>query len=255
MTPPNPNHATAAPAAQDQEDISTHSIDSLREKIREYEALLAASEAQMQLCTHCTPTLSIVNEEESEEAEGGEEGRDRPAADDDIPPVSSIAMGSVSTYADYLEYGRQLKAKRNNSIFSSMLTATVASTTDASKATVRTAEEMRLIQRLARGKGPEWDNLSFGPLEADETKDGSIVPEENHGDGSRTPWYNPPIQRQKWGEEQCLPHVNWGDIFFDLFFMLGQPSICKCYYLLHVHNFFHQYVLLTLHADHIGGYC
>ncbi len=207
MTPPSP---TAAPAAQ--EDISAHSIESLREKIREYEALLAASEAKMQLCTHCTPTLSIVNEEESEEAEGGEEGRDRPAADDDIPPVSSIAMGSVSTYADYLEYGRQLKAKRNNSIFTSMLTAT-------SVATVRTAEEMRLIQRLARGKGPEWANLSFGPLEADGTKDGSIVPEENHGDGSRTPWYNPPIQRQKWDEEQSLPHVNWGDLFFDLFYV------------------------------------
>jgi len=221
MTPPNPNHATAAPAAQDQEDISTHSIDSLREKIREYEALLAASEAQMQLCTHCTPTLSIVNEEESEEAEGGEEGRGRPAtatatAADEIPPAPVSSIGSFSTYADYLEHGRQLKIKLNNSIFSSMsATATVAS-----KVTVRTAEEIRVIQRLAREGGPEWNHLSFGPLEADGTRDGSIiVPEENHDNGSRTPWYNPPIQRQRWDEEQRLPHVNWGDLFFDLFYV------------------------------------
>ena len=212
MTPPSP---TAAPAAQ--EDISAHSIDSLLEKIREYEALLAASEAQseakdallaekdsqltraykkMQLCKHCTPTHSIVNEEKSDAADAAEE----------IPPVSSIAIGSVSTYADYLEYGRQMKAKLNKSIFSSM------SATAASKATVRTAEEMRVIQRIASKRGSEWNHLSFGPLEEDGT-------EENHGDGSRTPWYNPPIQRQKWGEEQCLPHVNWGDIFFDLFYV------------------------------------
>lgn len=234
MTPPSP---TAAPASQDQEDISAHSIDSLLEKIREYEALLEAKDAllaekdsqltraykKMQLCKQCTPTLSIVNEEESDASGEGEEGRGRPAAADDIPPapapVSSI--GSFSTYADYLEHGRQLKIKLNNSIFSSMLTSTVASrsTTDASKATVRAAEEIRVIQRIARGKGPEWNNLSFGPLEADGTREGIIVPEENQGDGPRIPWYNPPIQRQKWGEEQSLPHVNWGDLFFDLFYV------------------------------------
>ena len=112
--------------------MSSHSIDSLLEKIREYEALLAASEARseeltrayekMQLCKHCTPTLSIVNEEESDASGGGEEGRDRPAAAEDIPPLtlSRIAIGSVSTYADYLEYGRQSRAKLNKSIFSSM---------------------------------------------------------------------------------------------------------------------------------------
>jgi hypothetical protein len=31
--------------------------------------------------------------------------------------------------------------------------------------------------------------------------------------------YSPPHQRQKWGETQCLPRVNWGDLFFDLFFV------------------------------------
>jgi hypothetical protein len=31
--------------------------------------------------------------------------------------------------------------------------------------------------------------------------------------------HSPPHQRQRWGEAQCLPRVNWGDLFFDLFFV------------------------------------
>jgi len=29
--------------------------------------------------------------------------------------------------------------------------------------------------------------------------------------------YSPPLQRQKWGQVQSLPHVDWGSHFFDLF--------------------------------------
>jgi hypothetical protein len=38
------------------------------------------------------------------------------------------------------------------------------------------------------------------------------------------PWYTPPIQRQRWGEEQLPHHTEWGDIFFDLFYV---ASACK----------------------------
>eukprot|EP00521_Asterionellopsis_glacialis_P011177 CAMPEP_0195292256 /NCGR_PEP_ID=MMETSP0707-20130614/8732_1 /TAXON_ID=33640 /ORGANISM="Asterionellopsis glacialis, Strain CCMP134" /LENGTH=631 /DNA_ID=CAMNT_0040352663 /DNA_START=59 /DNA_END=1954 /DNA_ORIENTATION=+ len=31
--------------------------------------------------------------------------------------------------------------------------------------------------------------------------------------------YSPPKQRQKWGDNQVLPRVNWGDLFFDLFYV------------------------------------
>ncbi len=31
--------------------------------------------------------------------------------------------------------------------------------------------------------------------------------------------FSPPRQRQKWGSDQILPHVNWGDLFFDLFYV------------------------------------
>ncbi|KAL7544786.1 hypothetical protein ACHAWF_008149 [Thalassiosira exigua] len=53
-------------------------------------------------------------------------------------------------------------------------------------------------------------------------KDGHGHGHDGHG-ASHTdnllPWYSPPVQRQLWGAEHVLPHVNWGDLFFDLFYV------------------------------------
>ena len=41
-------------------------------------------------------------------------------------------------------------------------------------------------------------------------------------DGPETnefPLYSRPVQRQRWDEEQPHPHTNWGDTFFDLFYV------------------------------------
>jgi Bacterial low temperature requirement A protein (LtrA) len=35
----------------------------------------------------------------------------------------------------------------------------------------------------------------------------------------RVLYYSPPRQRQKWNETQVVPRVNWGDLFFDLFYV------------------------------------
>ena len=82
------------------------------------------------------------------------------------------------------------------------------------KAKVRTNEEVRLIRQMTQRGGSEWKRLSYDAPEAED----ETVSEDN-GHGSRTPWYDPPIQRQRWDEDQILPHVNWGDIFFDLFYV------------------------------------
>jgi len=37
--------------------------------------------------------------------------------------------------------------------------------------------------------------------------------------------YSPPRQRQKWGETQVLPRVNWGDLFFDLFYVAATYQV------------------------------
>lgn len=43
--------------------------------------------------------------------------------------------------------------------------------------------------------------------------------------GGKVPFYAPPLQRQRWGEDQVLPHVNWGDIFFDLFYVAAAYNL------------------------------
>jgi len=34
-------------------------------------------------------------------------------------------------------------------------------------------------------------------------------------------WFSPPRQLQKWGADQISPHTDWGNIFFDLFYVAG----------------------------------
>ena len=40
-----------------------------------------------------------------------------------------------------------------------------------------------------------------------------------------TDFFSPPIQRQKWGDTQILPHTNWGDLFFDLFYVAAAYNL------------------------------
>lgn len=69
---------------------------------------------------------------------------------------------------------------------------------------------------------------------------------DGHHEEEELHWYRRPRQRQKWGDTQVLPHTNWGDTFFDLFYVaaaynLGnvirlEPSwtgvlyFCGCFY-------------------------
>ncbi len=36
-----------------------------------------------------------------------------------------------------------------------------------------------------------------------------------------------PLPRQRWGDKQVLPHVNWGDIFFDLFYVAAAYNLAS----------------------------
>ena len=197
MASTSSNNVTAALDQDEKEVHSQHSIDALLQKLREKDALLAESEARIEALNallaekdaqlsvalannNTAPNHSLAHIPEDRSAKDGEPNH----------------FGSVSTFADYLQSRRRSsKARWHNSVVSDL--------THASTATVRTAEEMRVIRRLSKTAGAE---------------DGSVSGEDD-GHGSRTPWYDPPIQRQRWGEDQVLPHVNWGDIFFDLFYV------------------------------------
>jgi len=203
MTSTNPSNVTAAPAAKEKANANVDSIDidSLLEKLHQSEALLrerdaviAEKDAQLSAAlanNNTAPNHSLANIPE-----------DRSAGDKEMNH-----FGSVSTFADYLQSRRSSKARWHNSVVSDL--------THASTASVRTAEEMRQIRQMTQRGGAEWDRLSY---DAPGAEDGTVSGED-HGHGSRTPWYNPPIQRQRWDEDQILPHINWGDLFFDLFYV------------------------------------
>ena len=38
-------------------------------------------------------------------------------------------------------------------------------------------------------------------------------------------FFAPPRQRQRWGDTQILPRVNWGDLFFDLFYVAAAYNV------------------------------
>lgn len=76
-----------------------------------------------------------------------------------------------------------------------------------------------------------WDTL----LEMDEDMDLKEHLEMEHDDDPNNkndhhhagiiPWYSPPMQRVFYGKPQVLPHVNWGDLFFDLFFVAAAYNL------------------------------
>ena len=41
----------------------------------------------------------------------------------------------------------------------------------------------------------------------------------------QTKWYSPPVQRVRWGEDQKLSHADWGDLFFDLFYVAAAHNL------------------------------
>ena len=204
------NDTTVVTAAKDQdkkEEVhSQHTVESLLQKLREKDAVIAEKDEQLSVAlannntTAPNHSLSHIPE-------------DRSAGDGEPNHFGSLSISGVSTFADYLQSRRSSKARWHNSVLSDLTHATNA--TGASNATVRTAEEMRVIRRIDRRAAAEWDHLSCGAAGAEE----GTISGEDHGHGSRTPWYNPPIQRQRWCEDQSLPHINWGDLFFDLFYV------------------------------------
>ena len=67
----------------------------------------------------------------------------------------------------------------------------------------------------------------------------STTPHSNHHHNNNTVlfrptqrvvWYSPPRQRQKWGDTQVLPRVNWFDLFFDLFYVGATYNVSSILY-------------------------
>jgi hypothetical protein len=55
--------------------------------------------------------------------------------------------------------------------------------------------------------------------------DGYDLDEHGHDHNASIPLYCVPVQRQRWGDDQILPHINWGDLFFDLFYVAAAYNL------------------------------
>jgi hypothetical protein len=82
--------------------------------------------------------------------------------------------------------------------------------TDNNTAATTTANKKSIAKLDSFG----WDQIFNEIQHIDE--DGHFTDHDHH---HVVPLYSPPIQRQRWNEDTLLPHVNWGDLFFDLFYV------------------------------------
>ena len=191
---------------------------SLIEKLR---AQLAASEAEketlvaqlaeknrlLSLAPAPVPFSSLASITET----GSKEGNN----DEEEPTVTQHGMvefefGSFSSYNENLKLQKKSKARRKNSVLSSISRGT--------NATVRSVEEIKIIRNIQRRcAGSEWDNIHY--LYIHLSLDANELDNEDEKHHGSTPFYLPPVQMQRWGDDQILPHVNWGDLFFDLFYV------------------------------------
>jgi hypothetical protein len=88
--------------------------------------------------------------------------------------------------------------------------------------TIQDSERNSSTRRIASTQGVSHlaqssDWVEFLDHVHDDTDDDDdlLSTEDNH----QTPFYSRPYQRQRWGAKQVLPHINWADLFFDLFFV------------------------------------
>lgn len=61
------------------------------------------------------------------------------------------------------------------------------------------------------------------PVKQDEEH--SHVEQTHHRHNALMPLFTRPVQRQRWGDTQIQPVVNWGDLFFDLFYVAAAYNL------------------------------
>lgn len=119
--------------------------------------------------------------------------------------ANSIGRDSIATYEDIVTAQKNLRL-RNRSITSSNVISSLS-------ATHRSQEEIDAIVNIARrSNSSEWDAIC---KELNIMGDGPAINDHK----IMTPFYAPPLQRQRYGDTNILPHVGWGDLFFDLFYV------------------------------------
>ena len=167
-----------------------------RKKLREKDSLLNETQEILLTLEETVKQITTTNEDEKADDHTGQKidhmhGLDRELA-------QSIGIDSVATYGHYVNAQRNLRFRRRSSAVTSALSTTF-----------RSEGEIGVIQHIADGRthSAEWDEIC---------EDLDVKDVNGH---AMTPLYSPPVQRQRYGDDKVLPHVGWGDLFFDLFFV------------------------------------
>ncbi len=198
-------------------------LDSLIRQLREKDALIAEKDALLSKQAskpHASKSrVKFAPVEEDPEGSGGvNHGLAHELA-------GSVSTGSNATFADILYAQKSMRFKSQKQMGNSlamiaedagMYSSAMYSPAINSSAT-RTAEERRVISNMLsrRGAAAKWDSFDADELDKDEHEDD----DHHHHHKKNAAWYLPPVQRQRWCDDQILPHVNWGDLFFDLFYV------------------------------------
>lgn len=73
----------------------------------------------------------------------------------------------------------------------------------------------------------EVSSQSGSSIQRDDGATGHHAPNDVSFRPSAVKFYRPPFQRQRWGDTQILPRVNWGDLFFDLFYVAAGYNVSE----------------------------
>ena len=82
-----------------------------------------------------------------------------------------------------------------------------------SESSEKREDEMDVVHDVA---GKEENDTSGSP---DPSEPAKASHHEDQHEEIIMPFYTTPKQRQRWGDNQMPPHTEWGDIFFDLFYV------------------------------------
>ena len=196
-------------------EYDTKDIASLILQLREKDALIAERTAERDALVAEKAMLA----EEKDEIKPLPSNR---GEDDEFMPQGNGR--TVATFDDYVHAQKSRSQKWKSSTNDGgggMVCAIEEMPIDGGGGRRRTAEEKRVIRELSRRGGIEgWSDI----LDECQLDDGDEADDPHRSQGNIA-WYLPPVQRQRWKDGQTLPHVNWGDLFFDLFYVAAAYNL------------------------------
>jgi hypothetical protein len=71
----------------------------------------------------------------------------------------------------------------------------------------------------------ESQTIDATPSQSQQHPSPNTVHHGGHKHSHETSYYAPPHQRQRWGDTQVAPHTNWGDLFFDVFYVAAAYNL------------------------------